>query len=91
MAIAKEPDARTLKPVEEWGQPTLKAKEEWEKRVYAAMNRTPEQLAAARQLAEEHVIPGRPLPLGKTLEDVFVGAIQDDMTEEEFIRAVQDI
>ena len=102
MATTTKLEARTVKPSEdrgqptvkpktEWEKPTLRAKDEWERRVHAAMHRTPEQMAEARRRAQEDVIPGRPLPPGKTLEDVFVGAIQDDMTEEEVIQALKDL
>jgi hypothetical protein len=91
MVTIKEPEVGMVKPGDAREKTARNPKEAWEKRVYAAINRTPEQLAEARRRAEEDIIPGRPLPPGKTLEDVFVGAIQDNMTEDEVIQALKDL
>ena len=37
------------------------------------LNRTPEERAATAQRMRALIVPGRPLPPGKTLEDVLVG------------------
>ena len=69
----------------------VKAQEEFNRRVEAALNRTPEQIATARDRILALTPEPRPLPPGKTLEEVFVGAIPDDKTDEEVIRALQEI
>lgn len=53
-------------------------------------NRTPEQIAAVRAAMYGSHTP-RPLPPGKTLEDVFVGALPDDLTDEEVEAALEEI
>lgn len=71
------------------------AMDSFERKVYAAMNRTPEQIEADQQETRQRLIPGRPLPPGKTLEDLFVEISQipddEEISEEEFLRRVADI
>ena len=77
-----------------WDEMTNEQKEvaiNLQRRFYAAMHRTPEQIAESRRKHWEGVPPPRPLPPGKTLEDVFVGAIKDDMTDAEVIRALEEL
>ena len=62
-----------------------------QKRFYAAMHRTPEEIEESRRKFWEGVTPTRPLPEGKTLEDMFVGAIQDDRTDAEVVRLLEEI
>ena len=62
-----------------------------QKRFYAAMHRTPEEIREAQRRALARMHPPRELPPGKTLEDVFVGAIKDNMTDEEVARALEEL
>ncbi|MEI6431772.1 MAG: hypothetical protein WCP07_06300 [bacterium] len=62
-----------------------------QKRFYAAMHRTPEEIEESRRKFWEGVTPARALPEGKTFEDVFVGAIKDDMTDAEVIRLLEEL
>ena len=55
----------------------------------AWLNRTPEQIAAAREAVMKTVIPPRPLPPGKTLEDVVCGIWPGDETDEEIFAALE--
>ena len=50
-------------------------------------NRTPEDIAAARALIQ----PGRPLPPGKTLEDMVWGKWPGDETDEEINAALEEL
>lgn len=54
----------------------------------SAKSRTSEEIAAARKL----VFPKapRPLPTGKTLEAVFVGALPDEKSDAEIIAALAE-
>jgi hypothetical protein len=47
------------------------------------MNRTPEEILAARERAFAASTPPRPLPPGKTLEEVVCGQWPGDETDEE--------
>lgn len=47
------------------------------------INRTPEEILAARERAFAASTPPRPLPPGKTLEDVVCGQWPGDETDEE--------
>jgi hypothetical protein len=51
--------------------------------------RTPEQIAAAREAVMKTVIPPRPLPPGKTLDDVVCGTWPGDETDEEIFAALE--
>lgn len=51
--------------------------EDFERRVLKAMHRTPEGISEARRQMEPYFIPPRPLPPGKILEAVFVGAVKE--------------
>jgi len=82
----------TTKPLEEQNEqididslPTL------EERIQAMLNRTPEQIAADRARILAGSPEPRPLPPGKTLEDVIVGALPDDDSEEEILAALEEI
>ena len=55
----------------------------------AWLNRTPEQIAAAREAVMRTVIPPRPLPPGKTLDDVVCGMWPGDETDEEIFAALE--
>jgi len=57
--------------------------------VRAYLNRTPEQIAAAREAVMRTALPPRPLPPGKTLEDVVVGMWPGDETDEEIFAALE--
>jgi hypothetical protein len=54
-------------------------------------NRTPEEIEAAREEAFRHVIPGLPLPPGKTLEDMVAGKWPGDETDEEIAAALEQL
>lgn len=61
-----------------------------EERMQAWQNRSPEEIEAARAELELTVRKARPLPPGKTLEDVIVGQIPGDETEEEITALLKD-
>ncbi len=54
-------------------------------------NRTPEEIEAARARSTSGFPPPRPLPPGKTLEDVIVGALADDEDDAVIIAALKDM
>jgi hypothetical protein len=55
-------------------------------------NLTPEMVAIRRaRVYADAVRPGRPLPPGKTLEDVVVGQWPGDETEEEIHKALKEL
>lgn len=56
----------------------------------ALQNRTPEQIAEDRRRILANARKARPLPPGKTLEDVIVGALSDDKSEEEILLALAE-
>ena len=59
--------------------------------IAALQSRTPEEIAEARaHLIAQSPIP-RSLPPGKTLEDVFVGALPDNEDEAVIIAALADM
>lgn len=62
-----------------------------EERIQAWLNRSPEEIEAARAEVLAASRPPRPLPPGKTLEDVIVGQIPGDETEEELIAMLKDL
>jgi hypothetical protein len=49
------------------------------------LNRTPEEIQAARERILANSQPPRPLPEGKTLEDVVCGTWPGDETDEEIL------
>ena len=55
------------------------------------INRTPEQKLADREAAMKYVKKGRPLPPGKTLDDVMCGQWPGDETDEEVNRALEEL
>jgi len=55
------------------------------------LSRTPEQVREARARLFATARPARPLPPGKTLEDVIVGKWPGDETDEEIARALEDL
>ncbi len=59
--------------------------------VYRWANRTPEQKLADREEAMKWIRPGRPLPPGKTLDDVVCGTWPGDETDEEVNRALEKL
>ena len=54
-------------------------------------NRTPEEIAEARAQSTAGFPPPRPLPPGKTLEDVFVGALPDDEDDAVIIALLEEM
>ena len=54
-------------------------------------NRTPEEIAEDRKRILAHARKARPLPPGKTLEEVIVGALADDKSEEEIRTALAEL
>jgi len=62
------------------------------RRAAAALNnRTPEQIAQDRARVFAAARPARPLPPGKTLEDVVVGKWPGDETEEQILAALDEL
>ena len=59
--------------------------------VAAMQNRTPEQIAATRARILALTPPPRPLPPGKTLEDVIVGKWPGDETDEQIQAALDEL
>ena len=55
------------------------------------MNRTPEEIEATRAQLFAEMEPPRPLPPGKTLEDMISGKWPGDETEEEVLRALEKL
>ena len=53
------------------------------------MNRTPEEVEATRARLFAEMEPPRPLPPGKTLEDMISGKWPGDETDEEVLRALE--
>lgn len=58
---------------------------------YRWANRTPEQKLADREVAMKYLKPARPLPPGKTLDDVVCGTWPGDETDEEVNRALEEL
>jgi hypothetical protein len=54
-------------------------------------NRTPEQIAATRERLRVGTTPPRPLPPGKTLEDVIVGQVDFGVSDEELARILKEV
>ena len=59
--------------------------------VYRWANRTPEQILVDREAAMKYLKPARPLPPGKTLDDVVCGTWPGDETDEEINRALEEL
>jgi hypothetical protein len=55
------------------------------------LQRSPEERAVIRARVLERVVPGRALPDGKTLEEVFVGALPDDEDDVMIAEAIQKL
>ena len=55
------------------------------------MNRTPEEIEATRARLFSEMEPPRPLPPGKTLEDMISGKWPGDETDEEVLRALEKL
>ncbi|MBL8865617.1 MAG: hypothetical protein KF873_01700 [Gemmataceae bacterium] len=55
------------------------------------INRTPEQKQADREALLKRARKGRPLPEGKTLEDVLVGQWPGDETDEQILKALDEL
>lgn len=55
------------------------------------INRTPEEKLAEREAAMKYVRKGRPLPPGKTFFEVIEGTWPGDETDEEVIRALEEL
>lgn len=62
-----------------------------EERIKAMRNRTPEQVAEVRERILATSRRARPLPLGKTLEDIIVGSLPDDKSEAEILAALDEL
>jgi len=54
-------------------------------------NRTPEQKLAHRERITQSIIPGRPLPEGKTIHDVVCGQWPGDETDEEINEMLEEL
>jgi hypothetical protein len=64
----------------------------FEEKVQAVLNRTPEERDAMHQQAQANIRPGRPLPPGKTWQDVFVGSMADvEQDEDEILKALEEL
>ncbi len=59
--------------------------------IRALVNRTPEQKLADRAEAMKYVRKGRPLPPGKTLDDVVCGQWPGDETDEQIFEALEKL
>ena len=59
--------------------------------VAALTNRTPEEIDAARARIFAHSRPPRPLPAGKTLQDVLSGQWPGDETDEEVYEVLRKL
>ncbi len=55
------------------------------------INRTPEEKLAERAAAMKYVRKGRPLPPGKTLDDVMCGQWPGDETDEQILDALEKL
>lgn len=63
-----------------------------DRRIEAILARTPEELALLHQEALSRIRPGRPLPEGKTLSDVFVGSLSDiNDDDDDLVEALDDL
>lgn len=62
-----------------------------EQQVHAWLNRTPEEVEAGRAELLASSREPRPLPPGKTLEEVVVGQVPGSETEEEIIALLKDL
>lgn len=63
----------------------------FEQRINAMKRRTPEQIAEARARVLAGSPEPRPLPPGKTLEEVIVGQLADDRSEAEVLAALEEL
>ena len=54
-------------------------------------NRTPEQKLADRERLMKTARKGRPLPEGKTIHDVLVGQWPGDETDEQILKALDEL
>ena len=64
----------------------------FEEKVQAVLNRTPEEREAMHRQARANIRPGRPLPEGKTWQDVFVGCMADiEADEKEILKALEEL
>jgi len=77
--------------LDSWAPDKRNAEPTLEERLAAFERRTPEELARDRERIFAASRPARPLPPGKTLEDVIVGALPDDKTEEEIGEALAEL
>ena len=65
---------------------TIPAPASFEERLEKYLNRPQEEIDAMHREARLRIVPGRPLPDGKTLTDVFVGCMADIEDDEVQIR-----
>ena len=64
----------------------------FEEKVQAVLNRTPEEREAMYAERRRLIRPGRPLPEGKTWQDVFVGSLTDiEQDENEILKALEEL
>jgi hypothetical protein len=69
---------------------TIPAPASFEERLEKYLNRPQEEIEAMHHERRSKIIPGRPLPEGKTLTDVFVGCMADiDDDETEILAALE--
>ena len=54
-------------------------------------NRTPEQKLADRESQMKYILPGRPLPEGKTIHNVVCGQWPGDETDEEINEMLEEL
>ena len=63
----------------------------FEQRISAMISRTPEQIAEARARVLAGSPEPRPLPPGKSLEEVIVGQLADDRSEAEVLAVLEEL
>ena len=78
-------------PPREGGDDSEVAALSFEQRIDAMIHRTPEQITEARARVLAGSPEPRPLPRGKTLEDVIVGQLADDKNEAEVLAALEEL
>lgn len=61
------------------------------KAVARMTERTPKQLAQAREHASQYILPGKPLPLGVSLIDVVSGSWPGDESDERVAEALEKL
>lgn len=85
MAIAPDTETPTAEPA------APSALDPLAEAIARLKNRTPEQVAADRDRLLALSPPPRPLPPGKTLEDVLAGLWPGDETDEQILEALEKL